>query len=289
MPIYLPQNLLNELIVDNHLSFHLWRLVLSEVQLSHSRLNEVRLSRSKLSELRLSHSRLSEVRSSRSKLSELRLSHLRLSKVRLSRSKLSELRLSHSRLSEVRLSRSKLSELRLSHSNVMFYRGKAHEIEWKQFFQLVGSSPRQSSLGIATSQLTHSQWTIGSAASCSLYIELSSLISLLKIHLRRMQQPTEIWKKACHWRIRHCCLRQMQQLLKCRSRLVSFDLRVRYDWLTLLSIVGWFANRFATWFIRWIAHWLLKSNQMIDPNLISNNWAQTCECMCITSWMKACQ
>jgi hypothetical protein len=60
--------------------------------------------------------------------------------------------------------------------------------------------------------------------------------------------------------------------LKCRSRIVSFDLRVRYDCLTLLSIVGWLANRFATWFIRWIAHWLLKSNQMIDPNLISNKW-----------------
>ena len=44
-----------------------------------------------------------------------------------------------------------------------------------------------------------------------LHFELSSLMSLLNIHLRRMQQPTEIWKKTCHRRIRHCCLRRMQQ------------------------------------------------------------------------------
>ncbi len=52
---------------------------------------------------------------------------------------------------------------------------------------------------------------------------------------------------------------------------------------------GWFANWFATWFIRWIAHWFLKSNQMIHPSLISSNWAQTCECMCITCRKKHCQ
>jgi len=56
--------------------------------------------------------------------------------------------------------------------------------------------------------------------------------------------------------------------------------------LIIHSIIGWFANRFATWFIRWIAHWLLKLNQMIDPNLISINWAQTFECMNILAERK---
>ena len=51
----------------------------------------------------------------------------------------------------------------------------------------------------------------------------------------------------------------------------------------------WFANRFATWFIRWIAHWLLKSNQMICPNLIFSNKAQTRKCIWITCWKKDCQ
>ena len=92
---------------------------------------------------------------------------------------------------------------------LMFYRGRSPQVEWKHYFQLVGSSPCQSPLSIATSQSTHCEWTIGSATSCSLYIELSCLMSLLKIPLWWMQQPTEIWKKACHWRIRHCCLRQM--------------------------------------------------------------------------------
>ena len=134
--------------------------------------------------------------------------------------RLSEVRLSRSKLSEVRLSRSKLSELRLSHSNVMFYRGKAHEIEWKHCFQLAlifyrGMSPRvewKHCFQLALIFYRSSAHEIENFCTLSrLHVELSSLMSLLNIHLRRMQQPTEIWKKTCHRRIRHCCLRRMQQ------------------------------------------------------------------------------
>ncbi len=64
---------------------------------------------------------------------------------------------------------------------LIFYHGRSPQVEWKHCFQLVGSSSCQSSLGIVTSQLTHHQWMIGSAASCSLYSELSCL---------RMREPT---------------------------------------------------------------------------------------------------
>jgi len=53
---------------------------------------------------------------------------------------------------------------------------------------------------------------------------------------------------------------------------------------------GWFANRFATWFIRWIAHWFLKSNQI---KWFTRAWFPatelTYECMWMTCRKKDCQ
>ena len=53
-----------------------------------------------------------------------------------------------------------LNESTVSNSLWFFNRGRSPQVEWTHCFQLAGSSSCQSSLGIATSQLTHHQWMI---------------------------------------------------------------------------------------------------------------------------------